>query len=106
MPTTRSDSYIVRVYRRSAGDAPQFVGVVERVRTGRRSPFHNITELWDVLALRRSRLLMRGGWTMRRLFPSLFMLLLIAGCSLMAISPAPKVAKANGTELAYVEVGQ
>jgi len=43
---------------------------------------------------------------MRRLFPSLFMLLLIAGCSLMAISPAPKVAKANGTELAYVEAGQ
>ena len=48
----------VRVYRRSPGGPPQLVGVVEAVRTGRKTPFHNIEELCEVLvcvvALRKS----------------------------------------------------
>jgi hypothetical protein len=55
MPGTGEDTYIVRLYRRSSGDRVQLVGVVERVRTGRKTPFHNMTELWDVLALDRPR---------------------------------------------------
>jgi hypothetical protein len=51
MPGIGGDTYIVRVYRRSRGDPAQLVGVVEAVRTGRKTPFHNMTELWDVLAL-------------------------------------------------------
>jgi len=47
------DSYIVRIYRRTAGrdgDSGTLVGLVEEVYTdGERHPFHNISELWDIL---------------------------------------------------------
>jgi hypothetical protein len=55
MPGIGGDSYIVRVYRRSPGDPAQLVGVVEAVRTGRKTPFHNIEELCEVLVCRRPR---------------------------------------------------
>jgi hypothetical protein len=55
MPGTGEDTYIVRVYRRSPGDPAQLVGVVEAVRTGRKTPFHNIEELCEVLVCRRPR---------------------------------------------------
>lgn len=52
------DSYIVRIYRRtppSAKDAarddrPPLIGVVENPGTGRRRAFHDIEELWALLA--------------------------------------------------------
>ena len=52
------DSYIVRIYRRtppSGKDAardnrPPLIGVVENPGTGQRRAFHNIEELWTVLA--------------------------------------------------------
>jgi hypothetical protein len=55
MRGTGEDTYIVRLYRRSAGDPVQLVGVVERVRTGRNTAFHNMNELWDALVSGRPR---------------------------------------------------
>ena len=53
MPAIGEDTYIVRLYRRSAGDPSQLVGVVERVRTGKKTAFHGMDELWDALASHR-----------------------------------------------------
>ena len=52
------DSYVVRIYRRTppsakAGvhdDTPHLIGVVENPGTGRRRAFHDIEELWAMLA--------------------------------------------------------
>ncbi|GEM_PF-5409510 len=50
---TDVDSYIVRIYRRTAGrdgGSGTLVGLVEDVYTdSKRRPFHNISELWDIL---------------------------------------------------------
>ncbi len=47
------DSYVVRIYRRTAprdGGSGTLVGLVEDVRDGgERHAFHSISELWDVL---------------------------------------------------------
>ena len=52
MSATGTESYVVRVYRRSQGDPAELVGVVEQVRTGRKTSFHNIAELWETLVCR------------------------------------------------------
>ena len=52
------DSYIVRIYRRTPpsakdgvqDDRPPLIGVVENPVTGRRRAFHDIEELWALLA--------------------------------------------------------
>ncbi len=44
-----NDDYIVRVYRRSAGDPRILVGTVERVGSPERRAFGSIEELWSVL---------------------------------------------------------
>lgn len=52
------DSYIVRIYRRASSNAkagvhdgtPRLVGVVESPGTGQRRAFHDIEELWKMLA--------------------------------------------------------
>lgn len=52
------DSYIVRIYRRTPqggtdgvqADRPRLIGVVENPATGRRRAFHDIEELWALLA--------------------------------------------------------
>ncbi len=52
------DSYVVRIYRRTPAspkdgvgdDRPYLIGVVEDPGTGKRRAFHNIEELWAVLA--------------------------------------------------------
>ena len=56
------DSYVVRIYRRTPtggkdgvrDDRPSLIGVVENPGTGQRRPFHDIEELWTVLAETRS----------------------------------------------------
>ena len=52
------DSYVVRIYRRTPpsgkdgvrDDRPRLVGVVETPGTGQRRAFHDIEELWALLA--------------------------------------------------------
>lgn len=52
------DSYVVRIYRRGPPNAeagahdghPRLTGVVESPATGHRQAFHDIEELWTVLA--------------------------------------------------------
>jgi len=52
------DSYVVRIYRRGRPNAeasardghPRLIGVVESPATGQRQAFHDIEELWTVLA--------------------------------------------------------
>lgn len=52
------DSYVVRIYRRGPPNAeagardgdPRLIGVVESPASGRRQAFHDIEELWAVLA--------------------------------------------------------
>lgn len=50
---TPVDSYVVRIYRRTPGrdgGSGTLVGLVEEVYAdGGRHPFHNISELWDIL---------------------------------------------------------
>ncbi len=52
------DSYIVRIYRRGAGDSGEqgshVVGIVETVKTAERQPFKDAGELWAIL---------RKAWT-------------------------------------------
>jgi hypothetical protein len=43
------DSYIVRIYRRSAESGREVAGLVERVGNGRRRAFGSSEELWDFL---------------------------------------------------------
>lgn len=43
------DSYIVRIYRRSQGDADELAGLVETVGTSERLSFRNFPELTSVL---------------------------------------------------------
>jgi len=49
------DSYVVRIYRRTAprnDGSGTLVGLVEDVRdSGKRHAFHSISELWDVLGV-------------------------------------------------------
>ena len=52
------DSYVIRIFRRAPPgarasvrrEAPCLTGVVESPATGRRQAFHDIEELWAVLA--------------------------------------------------------
>ena len=52
------DSYVVRIYRRTPpsgkdgvhDEKPRLIGVVENPGSGRRRAFHDIEELWAVLA--------------------------------------------------------
>jgi hypothetical protein len=52
------ESYVVRIYRKQASAGPvrrvrdgvALVGVVEDVRSGVRHSFHDIEELWSILA--------------------------------------------------------
>ena len=52
------DSYVVRIYRRTPptgkdgihDETPRLIGVVENPGTGQRRAFHDIEELWAVLA--------------------------------------------------------
>ena len=52
------DNYVVRIYRRAPAsanngvrdDGPRLIGVVEDPGTGRRRAFHNMEELWALLA--------------------------------------------------------
>jgi len=46
---------VVRIYRRAAGDPPQLLGMVEQVRSGKKTPFHTMEELWRILASRQAR---------------------------------------------------
>ena len=49
------ESYIVRIYRRQAGNPAQAVGVVITAEKGRerQQSFHDATELLDILSLRK-----------------------------------------------------
>lgn len=44
------ENYIVRIYRREAGDPYSIVGTVECVETNRQKPFHGLHRLGDLLA--------------------------------------------------------
>jgi hypothetical protein len=54
MPATGGDTYVVRIYRQATGVPPQPIGVVEQIRSGRRTPFHTMEELWRILTRRRA----------------------------------------------------
>jgi hypothetical protein len=55
MPMLSADTYVVRIYRRVAGDPPQLIGVVEPIPGNRRMTFHTSDELWKILASKRIR---------------------------------------------------
>jgi len=44
----RSDSYLIRVYRRGA-DGKEVAGLIERIGNGKRQAFGSSKELWDFL---------------------------------------------------------
>lgn len=55
-PDDDIDSYVVRIYRRGPGGAdPVLTGLVEDVPDKRRRAFHDINELWQILATPRPR---------------------------------------------------
>lgn len=45
-----TDSYVIRVYRRSPDDAGSLVGVVEQVGGKATRAFHNKEQLWTILS--------------------------------------------------------
>ncbi len=49
------DSYIVRVYRRAGREAADIAGLVEEVETRHEKPFHNATELVEILTKQEDR---------------------------------------------------
>ncbi|MBL8541828.1 MAG: hypothetical protein JNK68_15905 [Betaproteobacteria bacterium] len=55
MPATGGDTYVVRIYRQANGNPPQPIGMVEQVRSGRKTPFHTMEELWRILMRRHAR---------------------------------------------------
>lgn len=52
------DNYVIRVYRRGEGhgearrrhDRVRLTGIADQVETGKRTAFHDIEELWAILA--------------------------------------------------------
>lgn len=50
MEFTALDNYIVRIYRRDGGDPRKVAGIVEEVGVKENQVFHNLDELWDILA--------------------------------------------------------
>lgn len=55
MPAMGGDTYVVRIYRQATGTPPQPIGMVEQIRSGRKTPFHTMEELWRILTRRRAR---------------------------------------------------
>lgn len=47
------DSYIIRIYRRHAGQVERIEGVVEKVGMKRRQTFHSVEELVAILTKKR-----------------------------------------------------
>ncbi len=51
-----TNSYVVRIYRRTNNNPRLLVGVVEEAGVKEKKAFHNLYELWDILNLKKEKL--------------------------------------------------
>jgi hypothetical protein len=62
------DTYIIRIYRREENDTHTLAGTVEEPGIPGKKPFVNFGQLWDILNLKKKKLLkpaLRGGLPQR-----------------------------------------